>query len=101
MLIYNVSSENNHLYLGTEDQGEKSQTLDRSHIVGHINRDGSIRPVVPVSTSVTANASSPTFTSSLEHDHLPVASTSSAAASRSQLEDGNDAKAELVEKITS
>ena len=30
---------------------EESKTVDRSHIVGHINSDGSIRPVVPPSTS--------------------------------------------------
>ena len=33
------------------EEEEESKTVDRSHIVGHINSDGSIRPVVPPSTS--------------------------------------------------
>ena len=43
-----IISESEKLF---EEEEEESKTVDRSHIVGHINSDGSIRPVVPPSTS--------------------------------------------------
>ena len=71
-----------------EEEEEESKTVDRSHIVGHINSDGSIRPVVPPSTSA---------------QELPVSAVSPISGSGHirQEELQQEAKNVIVEQIVS
>ena len=70
------------------EEEEESKTVDRSHIVGHINSDGSIRPVVPPSTSA---------------QELPVSAVSPISGSGHirQEELQQEAKNVIVEQIVS